>query len=676
VSEQDLTARVDELRRTINEHLYRYHVLGTPIITDGEYDQLFNALKELELQHPELISLDSPTQRVGSDLQSDLPKVRHPAPILSLGNTYSIEDLKAWRERIGRLLPANYELNYVVEPKLDGLTVVLTYENGLLSLGATRGNGEVGDDVTPNVRTVRTVPLRIPVSPNGPQPPSRLVVRGEMLFLKKDFVALNQRMVEEGSTPFVNARNTASGALKQKDARITAARPLTLYCYAIMDADGSVPTTQWETLNYLRDLGFLTAHDVAVYCADLDSVIRFINDFEPRRHALSYEIDGLVIKVNALQTAEDLGVVGKDPRGAIAYKFPAEEATTKLFDVTANVGRTGVLTPGAMLQPVFVSGVTVSKASLHNYDLIRQKDIRIGDTVIVKRSGEVIPYVVGPVEAARTGEERVVNPPEVCPVCGSPVNRDEDEVAYYCANPACPERVARNIEYFVSRGAMDIEGLGERNVRLLLEKGLIQDEADIFYLNAGHFDGLEGFGPKKINNLLTSIEAAKLRPLVRFLSALGIRSVGYTVAGLLVDRYHSVDDLARAPESDLVQIEGLGPHTAHAIAEWFANPRNQHLIEKFRAAGVRLSDDAPQRELASDMLTGLTFVLTGTLPNLTRTAAQEIIERHGGKVTGSVSKKTSYVVVGDEAGSKLAKAQELGVPLLDEAALLALVGEA
>ena len=673
MSDQDLAARAAELRRTLNEHIYRYFILNEPIITDAEYDALYHELKTLEAEHPELITPDSPTQRVGSDLQADLPKVRHPRPVLSLGNAFSAADVRAWYDRIRRLLPADTPLDFVVEPKFDGLTVVLTYRNGVLEQGATRGNGEVGDDVTPNVRTVRSIPLRIPVDPSQPPAPARLVVRGEVLFLKKDFEALNRRMIEEGLPPYANPRNTASGTLKQKDARITASRPLTAYCYAIVEADGDVPDTQWETLHYLHALGFKVALDVARHFDSLDDALAYVESFQDRRHDLPYEADGLVIKVNSHALFEELGVVGKDPRGAIAYKFPAEEVTTRLVGVTHNVGRTGVLTPGAVLEPVAVSGVTVRQASLHNYDLIRLKDIRIGDTVIVKRSGEVIPYVVGPVIAARTGNEQPIEPPETCPACGTPVQRAEGEVAYYCPNPSCPERVARNVEYFVSRGAMDIAGLGERGVRQLLAAGLIHDEADLFTLRAEDLLQLEGYAEKKVENLLKNIEAAKDRPLDRLIGALGIRGVGTTIAALLVEHYGSIDALAAATQEELEQIPGLGPQIAGAIVEWFSQERNRALIEKFRRAGVRLQREA-QVQPASNALAGMTFVLTGTLPTLTRSEAEALIAQHGGRVTGSVSQKTSYVVVGAEPGSKLQKAQQLGIPLLDEDGLLALIG--
>jgi DNA ligase (NAD+) len=664
--------KIAELRAQLHEHNYRYYVLNDPIITDTEYDRLYRELVELEDAHPELITPDSPTQRVGEEPSGDLPKVQHIAPILSLGNAADIESVQAWRERIGRLLTPDTELDYVVEPKFDGLTVVLTYENGVLVQGATRGNGEVGDDVTANIRTVRSVPLRIPLREDGPQPPPRLVVRGEVLFLKKDFAALNERMAEEELPRYVNARNTASGTLKQKDPRITAERPLTAFLYSIVAAEGDIPPTQWDTLNYLRGLGFPISDEVRRF-DEFEDMLDYLAAFVGRRDSLPYEIDGLVVKVNSNAIFNELGVVGKDPRGAVAFKFPSEEATTQLLGVEANVGRTGVLTPTAILEPVFISGVTVKQASLHNYDLIAEKDIRLNDRIIVKRSGDVIPYVVGPVMAARTGDEKPILPPERCPVCDSPVARDEDEVAYYCTNLTCPERIARNIEYFVSRSAMDIVGLGERGVRLLLEQGLIEDEADLFSLQAEDLIDLEGFAEKKVQNLLESIEAAKDRPLARLVGALGIRGVGHVNAALLVNHFHTLDALAAASQEELENIDGLGPHTAQAITEWFANERNQELIEKFRSAGLRFEEK--KEEPASDTLAGLTFVLTGTLPNLSRDEAKAIIEKHGGKVTGSVSKKTSYVVVGESPGSKLTKAEKLEIPILDEATLLELSGE-
>lgn len=666
----NLAERAAALREQLREHNYRYYVLDAPTITDAEWDALFRELKELETQHPELRTPDSPTQRVGEQPSGDLPKVRHPAPILSLSNALDIDEVKLWRERLGRLLDDADTLNYAVEPKFDGLSVILTYQNGLLVTAATRGNGSVGDDVTPNVRTIKQIPLRIPVQPGGPTPPPVLTVRGEVLFFKNDFEAVNQRQIDEGLPPYVNARNTASGTLKQKDPRVTASRPLSAFIYDIVAAEGDIPDTQWKILKFMRELGFPVS-DLSRCFDDFDEMLAYLADFVDHRDELPFEIDGLVLKVNSRAIYNELGFVGKDPRGAIAFKFPSQEATTTLLGVEANVGRTGVLTPTAILEPVFIGGVTVQKASLHNYDLIEEKDIRINDRVIVKRSGDVIPYVVGPVLAARNGNESPIAPPDYCPACGFSVERSDGEVAYYCTNPACPERIARNIEYFVSRGAMDIVGLGEKIVRLLLDEDLIRDEADIFYLKANDLADLEGFGEKRIENLMASIEAAKDRPLSRFISALGIPGVGGTTAQLLVDEFQSIDRLAAASQEKLEAISGLGPHTASRIMTWFEKPHNQQLIEKFRQAGVRLA--AEQKARASHKFEGQTFVLTGTLPNMTRDEAKVLIELHGGKVTGSVSKKTNYVVAGEAAGSKLTKARQLNVEILDEAALLHLI---
>lgn len=656
--------RAEQLRRELQEHSYRYHVLSDPIITDGEYDQLYNELKALEEAYPELITPDSPTQRAGFEPISDLPKVPHIKPILSLSNAFNRADLIAWYERIRKLLAPEAQIDFVVEPKFDGLTVVLTYENGVLKQAATRGNGEVGDDVTPNVRTIKSIPLRLLKN----EIPSRLVVRGEVLFLKEDFKRINEKQAEEGLPLYVNARNTASGTLKQKDSRITASRPLTAFVYSIVDADGDVPETQWETLAYLKALGFLTAPEARRF-DNIETAAAYAEGFE--RHSLPYEIDGLVIKVNRHAVFEELGVVGKDPRGATAFKFPSEEVTTRLIGVTIGIGRTGVLTPTADLEPVFL-GVTVKSASLHNYDLIHDKDIRLGDKVIVKRSGDVIPYVVGPVIAARTGTETPILPPEKCPVCDFPVIRPAGEVAYYCSNPACPERIARNLIYFVSRGAMDIDGLGESGVRLLLEKGLIHDEGDLFFLKAEDLLELEGFAQKKVDNLLNSIEAAKSRPLSRLVASLGIRGIGTTVAALLTQHFRTIDDFIQATPENLQNIEGIGPHTAAAIVEYFSQPHHLALIEKFRQAGLNLEN---QREVpTSDKLAGKAFVLTGTLPTMSREEASALIESHGGSVKSSVSKKTDYVVAGEAAGSKLTRAQVLGIPILDEQGLLHLIG--
>ncbi len=752
----DYAARAAELRDQLNYHIYRYNVLSDPVITDAEYDRLYHELRQLEEEHPDLITPDSPTQRTGSDLSEDFPKVAHPRPVLSLANAFNEADLYAWEERNRRLLPSGTELDYVIEPKLDGLTIVITYENGILTKAATRGNGEIGDDVTANVKTIRTIPLRIPVHQDTPPAPERLVVRGEVMFLKHDFEALNQRQASEGLPLYVNARNTASGTLKQKDSRITASRPLTAYIYDVMDSVGLSLKTQWEMLDFLRDMGFHIPPESRFY-PTLSDIIQQLPTWESNRNALDYEIDGVVIKVNDMHLADDLGVVGKDPRGAIAYKFAAHEATTRLLGVTANIGRTGKITPTAQLEPVFVGGVTVVNASLHNYDLIEKLDIRLGDTVIIKRSGDVIPYVIGPIVANRTGDEQPISPPQNCPACDTPIIQPEGAVDHFCPNPRCPERVFRKVEFFVSRGAMDIEGMGPQTVKTLITKGIITDEADIFYLTPEPLLELEKFADKKVSNLLASIEAAKQRPLTQLITSLGIDGVGSTVAALLANefgsietlvetanavrtaeaafaqvaaplleaaqagtgnaqdeallrciarvrhpllelapRYRSVPDieprlsrllkplLALAPDCTpalaaslqqlitaarkLISIEGLGPVLVENVVDWFADANNQRILEKMRLAGVNMQRDE-QKSAVSDSLAGLTFVLTGTLPTMTREEASELIEAHGGKVISSVSKKTSYVLVGESPGSKAAKAAELGIPAISEADL-------
>lgn len=662
----EIVQRAAELRQQLNYHIYRYNVLADPVITDPEYDALYNELRALEEAHPELITPDSPTQRAGSDLSEDFPKVRHPAPILSLSNAYNDDEIRAWEERNLKLLPSGTELEYTLEPKLDGLTVVLTYENGILTLGATRGNGEIGDVVTPNIRTIRTIPLKIPTNPTKPPAPERLVVRGEVMYLKHDFEALNERQVEQELPVFINARNAASGALKQKDSRVTRARMLSAFFYQIVEVVGLVGITldkQWDMLDYLRDMGFPTAPDSQLY-PTLNHIIQQIPTWESRRNQLDYEIDGVVIKVNDLNIARELGVVGKDPRGALAYKFPAQEATTKLLDIVVNVGRTGRVVPNAVLEPVFIGGVTVSSATLHNFDYVKMLDIRVGDTVVVKRAGDVIPNIIGPVLGARTGDEREILPPERCPFCDTPIVHPEGMVDYICPNVHCPERIYRQVEFFVSRGAMDIDGMGGQTVKTLIEQKLIEDEGDIFSLTAEQLVPLERFAEKKVQNLLDSIEAAKHRPLDRVIAALGIEGVGSTIAVDLANHLGSMDALASATVEELDAIEGIGEALAQSISDWFADPYHRSVLDKLRHAGVTMQAEA--KELAGSQLEGLTFVLTGTLPTLTREQATELIEAHGGKVIGSVSKKTSYVLMGDSPGSKAEKAAKLGVPVISE----------
>jgi DNA ligase (NAD+) len=663
--------RAAQLRELLHDYSYQYYVLSQPSISDAEYDALYRELVALENEHPEVITPDSPTQRAGSDLSEDFPKVRHPAPILSLSNAYSPDDLSEWETRNLKLLPAETRLDYTLEPKLDGLTIVITYENGLLKQAATRGNGEIGDDVTPNVRTIRSIPLRIPADKSKGSAPQRLVVRGEVLYLKHDFEALNQRQTEQGLPAFINARNAASGALKQKDSRITRARQLTAYVYGIVESVGLSLDKQWDMLVFLRDMGFKIAPDAALY-PTLSDIIQQIPTWESRRNQLDYEIDGVVIKVNDLRIAAELGIVGKDPRGATAYKFAAQAATTKVIGVSFTVGRTGRVTPNAALEPVFIGGVTVSNATLHNFDFVRNNDIRVGDTVVVQRSGDVIPYVSSPIVELRTGAEQPIVPPERCPYCDTLIVQPEGAVDYYCPNVYCPERVYRQAEFFVSRGAMDIDGVGSQTIRLLIDKGLIRDEADLFTLKREQLLELDGFGDKKADNLLTGVEAAKQRPLAQLLGSLGIDGVGSTIAYALADHFRSIEAVESATVEQIDAVEGIGDVLAQNIQAWFADPYHRSVLDKLKAAGVQMVGAA--REVAGDQLADKTFVLTGTLPTLSREAAEALIIAHGGKISGSVSKKTSYVLMGDSPGSKADKARQLGVAIISEDELRGMLG--
>lgn len=660
----------EKLIREINFHDYRYYVLDSPVISDAEYDQLMRRLRQLEAEHPDWISPRSPTQRVGGRPASQFREVRHPGPILSLANAFDVNEVRAWYQRLCRLDRRVETADFDVEPKIDGLTVVLHYEDGAFALGATRGDGLVGEDVTANLRTVRQVPLHIPVDPNGPQVPRHLVVRGEIYITKKDFENLNRRLEEAGERTYLNPRNTAAGSLRQLDAKVTASRPLRLFTYAFVEADGPLPRTQWETLKFLRAIGF-PVFDEAVYCENIDRAINVCNELLPHADDWPYEADGLVIKVNDLDLARSLGNVGHDPRGAIALKFAAKEVTTKVKSIEVNVGRTGVLTPVALLEPVEIGGVIVERATLHNFDYIRDKDIRIGDRVLVRRAGGVIPYVVGPIVDARDGSEVPYVPPENCPRCGSPVQHLPGEVAWYCVNIACPAQLERNIEHFASRAAMDIEGLGPKVAEQLVDAGIVRDIADLYTLKKEDVLKLAGFGEKRAENLLRGIEASRSRSLARLIYALGIRGVGEVMAQELARHFGDLDALSRASVEDLLDVEGLGPETARAIANWFEQEHNRSVLAKLRQAGVW-----PQAEGAktppSGALAGLTFVITGTLEHFSRDEAKAYIETHGGRVTDSVSAKTDYLVVGDEPGSKLERARALKVPIIGEKELVEL----
>jgi DNA ligase (NAD+) len=664
--------RINQLRSEINYHLYRYHVLDSPVISDAQYDEIYRELLALEERHPGLVTPDSPTQRAGAEPLDAFEKVTHPAPILSLANAFSEEDLHAWRKRIGRLLPqTDMHLDYVAEPKLDGLTVVLTYQDGAFVQGATRGNGEVGEDITQNLRTVISLPRRIPVDPRSNlSAPATIVVRGEVFFPLDKFEALNEARAAAGEPLYMNPRNTAAGSLRQLDPAKTAARPLTLYCYDFIAWQGiELPDRQWDRLELLRNFGFPVSPD-NVYCENLSTVGQVYQRWIEKRNEINYEVDGVVVKINDRPLADTLGFVGKDPRGSIAMKFPAQEKTTKLLDVQVNVGRTGILAPAAVLEAVEIGGVIVRNATLHNYDEIERKDIRIGDTVLVKRAGDVIPYIIGPVVDLRDGSERKIERPTRCPVCGEPAVQIAGEVAITCDNPACPEQLTRRVEYFVSRGAMDIDGFGSQTAVLLVEKELLHDVGDIYSLRKEDLLDLEGFKDKKVDNLLAGIEASKAQAADRVLTALGIRFVGSVVAALLVHELGGIDQIAAAGEERLQQVEGIGPQTAISVAGWFGREKNPVILQKLRSAGLNFS--AQQQADQAETLAGLTFVITGTLPTMSRTEAKGFIEEHGGRVTGSVSKKTDYLLAGEKAGSKLSKAQSLGVQILDEAALQAL----
>lgn len=668
-----LLDRLEALRQEIRNHNYRYHVLDDPVISDYEYDQLMNQLRQIEEEHPDWITPDSPTQRVGTSPASKFSKLRHPAPILSLGNAFDADDVRAWYERIRKIDERVTKTDFVVEPKLDGLTIVLHYRDGLFTQGATRGNGEIGEDVTSNLRTIRALPLRIPVQSNGKEPPGTLVVRGEVFINLEDFDKLNQRLEKAGEKEYLNPRNTAAGSLRQLDPELTASRPLTLLTYDIVAADGITLVSEQKKLAYLQEMGFPVVD--WIYCRDIAAAIEAGLGMIESRFELPYEADGAVIKINDLNLAADLGVVGKDPRGAIAFKFPAQEVTTQLQDIRVNVGRTGVLTPYAVLEPVEIGGVIVRQATLHNFDFIAEKDIRIGDRVLVKRAGDVIPYVIGPVADVRTGVEKPYSPPQKCPVCKQLVEHIEGEVAWYCVNSACPEQLIRILEHFVSRGAMDIVGLGIKIVEQLVKEEMVQDVADIYALTMDGLLGLDGFAEKKAENLIDSIEASKNQNLARLLTALGIRGVGEVSAGELAKRFHDLDEIGNASAENLLLIEGIGPNIAQAIMDWFANPTNQEVLKKLMKFGVwPLAEESSAFEAGSQSFSGQTFVITGTLPGFTRPEAKEFVESHGGKVTSSLSKKTSYLVLGTNPGSKFEKAQKLGIQILDESRFRQLAG--
>ncbi len=657
--------RAEELRRELNYHNHRYYTLDDPVISDGQYDLLLRELREIETEHPELLTADSPTQRVGGEPSSAFAEVEHSRPMLSLGNAFDFEELSAWHRRISGLLD-DEPFDLVCELKIDGLAVNLTYEDGVLVQGATRGNGTTGEDVTRNLRTIRTIPLSL----RG-DAPSRIEVRGEVYLPVEEFHRLNKGREERGEQLYANPRNTGAGTIRQLDPKVTAARNMQIWVYSLNSSEGTEHiSSHWNALEWLGDVGFRINPNNKLRHT-LEEVEDYYRYWLERRHDLPYEADGVVVKVSPLELQERLGVVGREPRWAIAYKFPAEQATTRLKYIGINVGRTGSLNPYAVLEPVVVSGATVQHASLHNEEDINRKDIRVGDTVIIERAGDVIPQVVGPVLAQRTGQEQVFRMPERCPECDTPVVKAEDDAMHRCPNSSCPAQFFELLKHFVGKNAADIDGLGERWCGILIEKGMVSDVAGLYGLEKDKLLELDRMGDKLATRILSNIEASKSRPLPRMLFALGITHVGAEVADLLAQNYLGIRDLANATEEDLTAIEGIGPKIAESIIAWFQAPENQEVVEKLLTAGVKLKQDSLPIAIAAvpsegSPFGGLTFVVTGTLSAFSRKDAEARIKELGGKVTSSVTKKTSYVVVGESPGSKVATAERLGIPILDE----------
>ena len=665
-----LQKRARELRARIEEANYRYHVLDDPQISDEDYDALLRELLDLELAHPELQTPDSPTMRVGGAPSTGFPPFVHTRPMLSLANAFDEDELFAFDARVKRLGAVEGDVAYTCELKIDGLAVSLRYDEGRFVAGGTRGDGNTGEDVTANLRTIKSIPLTL--RSDSMPTPRHVDVRGEVYMRKSDFERLNAEREARGEQHFANPRNAAAGGIRQLDPKMTAERKLSFYAYAVGEIDtGKPPRSQHELLAFLKKLGFrVNEHTRAV--PSIREVVEFCASWEDKRDALDYEIDGVVIKVDDLALQAKLGSVGKDPRWAVAYKFRAREARTKLLDIVVSVGRTGVLNPNAVLEPVRIGGTTVSNATLHNEDYIRSNDIRIGDVVTVIRAGDVIPRVVGPVLELRKGKLREYSLPKRCPVCGADVDHPEGEPMARCTNASCPAQLVERVRHFCSRGAMDIEGIGDQLAASLVDSGLVRDVSDIYHLDLERLLTLPRLAEKSASNVLAAIEGSKKRGLARLLSGLGIRFVGSQNAAILAGDFGSIDALASATEEELLASEGIGVEIASSVVLFFAQEPNRAMIARLKAAGVDTTAPKRARQPAG-ALAGKTFVLTGTLPSMTRDEATELIVSAGGKVTGSVSKKTDYVVAGDEAGSKLAKAESLGIPILDEDTLRALL---
>jgi len=671
----EVIERVKKLRDEIEYHNYRYYVLDSPVISDAEYDALMRELKELEEKYPELVTPDSPTQRVGFPPAKEFRQVPHAEPMLSLDDAFTEEEVYEFDRRIKRFLglPEDEKIEYTVEPKIDGVAVELVYIDGVLTVGSTRGDGYVGEDVTNNLKTIKSIPLRL-IRHEGLPIPKRLDARGEVFMEKEKFKKLNEERLARGEPPFANPRNAAAGSLRQLDPNVTAQRPLDIFFYGVGKVEGYTFRTQWEVLTTLPKWGLKTNPHCRLV-KGIEEAIKYHHEMEKKREDLPYEIDGIVIKVNDLSLWQKLGTKARSPRYAIAYKFEPTQVTTQVLDIKLQVGRTGAVTPVAVLKPVKVGGVVVSRATLHNEDEIRRKDIRIGDWVLVQRAGDVIPEVVMSIKERRTGKEKPFKMPETCPVCGSKLVRKPGEAVWRCPNKNCYAQLVRHLQHFASRNAMDIEGLGEKVAKALVDAGLVRDVADLYYLTIEDLLQLPGFALKKAKNLYEAIQRSKKTTLPRFLYALGIRHVGEVVAQILAEHFKSLGRLMKASLADLMAIPGIGPEVAKSVVEFFRNPRNRETIEKLLKAGIQFEDAEEEEKETEKPLKGKTFVFTGGLKSMTREEAKKRVQALGGRVASDVSRNVDYVVVGEKPGSKLQRAQRLGLKIINEDEFLRLIGE-